>query len=152
MQTYLYVVGAIYAFVALLVLVVLILRNRFKIRPAVPSAGKVTLFLILLLGFGAIGQAIWSTCVWGRLYYTSGSVFGYLPFLPVTRKELGFALADQTVALNQISLTGLNLIWLAVTLLVWGGSIYCYRRLRGSGKWPGIPSTSNAQNIEHKPF
>jgi hypothetical protein len=132
-QIYLYMVGGMFALVVLGVLLVQTVRHGFRIRLALPSVTRVTCFLVVLLLVGAIGQIVWTSYIWGRLYYSADYVFGYLPMLPISQSEIDAEFGGQQGALNGVTLTELNTIWLIITAIVWGVAILIYRRI-----WSGV--------------
>ncbi len=140
-QLYVYMVGIAFAAIIFVFLVVQTIRHGFAFRPALPSVGRLTLFLIVLLAVSAVAQMIWSSFVWGRLYHTPDYVFGYLPFVPITQHELDTKFAGQAGSLNGVTLMHVNLIWSLLTLGVWALSYWIYRRLR--------PRFSHQQRLPH---
>ena len=144
-QLYLYVVGTFFAAIVLVFLLIQTVRHGFSFRPALPSVGRLTLFLIVALVVSSMAQLVWSTCVWGRLYHTPDYVFGYLPFVPITQEELDGEFAGQTGSLNGVTLLYLNLLWSGLTFVVWLLSYWLYRLLRPTGaRRHGIPTTQLA--------
>lgn len=129
---YFVIVGVFYmALVVLIGAPVCFLRHRFEVRPALRALWRFFAFLVLLLGVGAIAQNFWTTAIWGHFYYSTDYVYGYMPFLPMTQWTIDLEFAGQRGALNGISLTTLNLIWLSVTIPVWALTIWAYRRVFG---------------------
>jgi hypothetical protein len=130
--SHLIVIGGSYACFVFAWLFIATFRNGLSIRAALPSTWNLTLFLILLLSFGIIAEVFWSSCIWGRLYHSTYYVVGYRPFFPITRHELDFEFANRRGALNGLSLTQVNLIWFAVSTVVWTCTMVTYRHLRPS--------------------
>lgn len=128
--SHLILIGGSYVCLVFGWLLVATFQNGLSIREALPSTWNLTLFMILLLGFGVIAEVVWSTCVWGRFYHSTDLVVSYIPFIPITRHELDFEFAGQRGSLNGVSLTQVNLIWFAVSLVVWVSAVVSYRRLR----------------------
>ena len=130
--TYLYLilVGAFYLAIVITVAApVCLFRHRFGLRPSFRALWRVLAFLSLLLVVGGVAQFVWTTAIWGRFYYSTDYVYGYMPLLPMTQRIIDFQFASRRGALNGISLTTLNLIWLAFTIPVWALTIQIYRRL-----------------------
>ena len=127
---YLMLVGMFYlAIVVAVAAPACLLRHRFYLRPALRTLWRVFAFLVILLVVGAVAQYFWTTAIWGRFYYSTDYVYGYMPFLPMTQRIIDFEFGGKRGALNGISLTTLNLIWLAFTIPVWALTIQIYRRL-----------------------
>lgn len=95
------------------------------------SASRVGIFLILLLFYGAIGQIIWNSAVFGKLYYSTDYVFGYLPFYPITQAEINAEFAGERGALlNGSSLWTVNSVWSIITACVWITATLSYYAIR----------------------
>lgn len=90
---------------------------------------KLICFMLVLLLFGTGAAFAWSTCVWGRFYYSTDYVFGYLPVVPITQAEIDASFAGRIGSLNGVTLTFINTIWTLFSIVVWGGTILVSRHL-----------------------
>ena len=127
---YLMLVGGFYlALVTFVCCPVCLIRHGFRTRSSLAAIWRAVIFFALLLIFGALAQFIWTTTIWGRFYYSTDYVYGYMPFIPMTQRIIDFEFAGKRGALNGISLTTLNCIWLAITIPVWACTVWAYRRV-----------------------
>jgi len=144
---YLVMVGVFYLVLIVAVGVPVCLAwSRLRHQPAIGAIRRVLLFFTILLLVGAVAQILWTTLIWGRFYYSTDYVFGYMPFLPITQAEIDAPFGTLRGELRGISLTSLNLIWLAFTIPVWILTIHIYRRrVRGSTA-ATLPTTCHLSN------
>jgi hypothetical protein len=100
-------------------------RGTFRRR-----AGRLGLFLGLLLIVGAIFNGVWSCSVWGRLYYSADYVFDFSPFWPITERVLNVTFGEARGRLLGVSLFQLQLVWLVFAVSTWTITILSYRLIR----------------------
>lgn len=104
---------------------------------------KVSIFVLVLLISGAAGVFVWSTFVWGRFYYSTDYVFGYLPVVPITQSEIDAPFGGKTGALNGVSLAFINMLWALLSVGVWTGAAFASRSL-----WRALNRKAHALHTE----
>ena len=97
-------------------------RGTFRRR-----AGRLVLFLGLLLLIGSVANGLWSCTVWGRLYFSTDYVFDFSPFWPITQELIDVPFGDMRGQLLGVSLLQLQLVWLLFAGFTWAATILLYR-------------------------
>ena len=98
-----------------------------------PKFSTAFIFQVFLLFTGMLSNGIWSSVVWGRLYWSVDYVSDFSVFIPLLRNQVkGSWGPDQESALNGITLTQLNLVWLIFALGAWGIAVVATKRFRSA--------------------
>jgi hypothetical protein len=97
-------------------------RSTLKCRVA-----RFGLFVALFLFVGSLFNGLWSCLIYVRFYHSSDYVFGFIPFLPLTRGWLEMR-DDSGQLISNIPLH-LHLFWLLFTAGTWGVTVLSYRLL-----------------------
>jgi len=111
--------GAVFHIAALVIsfIAIFALRRLGWYRPPLLTA---MIFQGYLLIAGMIASGIWSCTIWGRLYWSVDYTSDFSVFFPISRKLVDYSWgANYSGGLNQITLTGLNMVWLAFAIGAW---------------------------------
>jgi hypothetical protein len=83
-------------------------------------------FNIFLLIFGCLGNLLWHSLTWQKLYVSVDRVVDFLPFIPfgqwVLDQNLG---VERGRLLNDTSLWTLRFIWASIAAPVWTLAFWC---------------------------
>jgi hypothetical protein len=100
-------------------------RGMFRRR-----VGGLGLFPSLLLVVGSFFNGLWSCTVWGRLYCSTDYVWDFMPFWPVTQRDIDAPFGNERGRLLGVSLFQLQLVWFLFAAGTWGVTIFLYRFIR----------------------
>src|SRR5258708_6300544 len=110
--------------------VVLLASARKRLVSFRKQAGRLALFLSLLLVVGSLFNGVWSCSVWGRFYYSTDYVFDFMPFWPITQITIDASFGNEHGRLLGVTLFELQLVWLLFATGTWGVTIFLYRLIR----------------------
>jgi hypothetical protein len=98
-------------------------------RTFLRRAGRLALFLGLLLVVGSVFNGLWSCMIWGRLYDSTDYVVDFLPFWPITQGVIDASFGDTRGQLLGVSLFELQLVWFAFAAGTWIVTFRLYRSI-----------------------
>jgi hypothetical protein len=103
-----------------------------------PVVGKAALFIAILFLSGAFMNALWSSFVWGNLYFSTDYVVDFSPFRPIAAWviESGFGQYKSGWINNGWTLAQLNHVWLLYALTTWCLATATYLGLER--RWAGL--------------
>jgi len=90
---------------------------------------RFVLFSLLLFGWGFAGNVAWCLVAVNRLYVateTCGDVTPFLPYVPFGRWSIE-GVSNGSHLLDGVTMTQMQLLWLAIGLPVWVFTILSYR-------------------------
>ena len=84
----------------------------------------------LLLAFGILGNAVWMTFIYNRLYISQDTVVDFFPFIPFGQWALDVEWGGKPGSLlNGASLWELRGLWVLLASLVWVSMLLTYRKI-----------------------
>lgn len=93
------------------------IRKMSAFRPRFSTA---IIFQVYLLIAAMIANGFWSCVIWGRLYWSVDYISDFSVFIPMIRNQVeGSWGPHYSSSLNGITLTELNMVWLASAIGAW---------------------------------
>ena len=129
---YFAVMSVICATVFLLSALAVALVPPWNVETYLRRTGRLGLFVLTYLIVGTAFSCLWSSLIWGHLYYSADYCgMDFLPFWPISRHVIDDRYADKSGQLFGITFTQLRLLWALFAIGTWAATFTLYCHING---------------------